>query len=155
ALDIYRAVDAFDPGENYSAEEDTDGLFCVRFADDAQEFFYRWLTDLETAKLRAAERPVVESHLAKYRSLMPSLALLFHLTEILDPQGPGGRREVSLAAARLAAGWCDFLEAHARRIYQNAVDGDSQPAQALAERLNVFGPGPFTARAVLLKGWSG
>lgn len=53
-------------------------------------------------------------HLGKYRSLMPSLALLLHLVEIADGK-PG--EPVSLTAARMAASWCSYLETHAQRVY--------------------------------------
>jgi putative DNA primase/helicase len=50
----------------------------------AQELFDRWGADLEH-RLRAEEDyPVPLSHLAKYRSLLPSLALLFHLIDGVD-----------------------------------------------------------------------
>ncbi len=52
------------------------------------------------------------SHLAKYRSLLPSLALLFHLIDGVDT---GRRGPVSGAAAAQAAAWCEYLAAHARR----------------------------------------
>src|SRR5262249_25469479 len=52
--------------------------------------------------------------LGKYRSLMPTLALIFHLVDIADGSGSG---PVSMQAAGMAAAWCDYLEAHARRVY--------------------------------------
>ena len=44
--------------------------------------------------------PVLLSHLAKYRSLLPSLALLFHLIDAVDT---GRRGPVSRAVAAQAA----------------------------------------------------
>jgi len=50
----------------------------------AQELFDGWRADLKH-RLRAEEdHPVLLSHLAKYRSLLPSLALLFHLIDGVD-----------------------------------------------------------------------
>ena len=83
---------------------------------------------------------------------MPSLALLFHLVEVL---AAGDLAPVSLAAAELAAGWCDYLEAHSRRIYAAAFDGDIEPAERLAERITQSLPNPFTYRQVAQKGWAG
>src|SRR5712692_6750473 len=52
-----------------------------RFAPDAQELFIDWLSELE-ARIRAGELPsALVCHLSKYRSLMPSLALLFELAD--------------------------------------------------------------------------
>ena len=85
------------------------------FSPDAQEFFYRWLTKLQTEKLdRDGEEPIMSEHLAKFRSLMPSLALIFHLIEVADGTAAGA---VTLRSAQQAAQWCDYLETHARRIY--------------------------------------
>lgn len=132
-------------------EHDSHPIPYLRFSDEAQGFFNEWRTHLETVKLRNdLETPVLESHLAKFRSLMPSLALLFHLIEVVDGQDVGA---VSLGAAARAAAWCDFLEAHARRIYQSAFDGDVEPAQRLADRIRESLPNPFTVRQAAQKGW--
>ncbi len=65
-------------------------------SDDERELFDGWRADLEH-RLRAEEdHPVLLSHLAKYRSLLPSLALLFHLIDGVDT---GRRGPVSRAAA--------------------------------------------------------
>jgi hypothetical protein len=82
---------------------------------------------------------------------MPSLALLFHLVELVY-EGTSG--PVSLRAARLAADWCTVLESHARRIYQHADNGDIQPALTLAQRLKESLPNPFVARDVQRKCWA-
>jgi hypothetical protein len=82
---------------------------------------------------------------------MPSLALLFHLIDVVSKVAVG---PVSLSCARLAAAWCDYLEEHARRIYQAAFDGDPEPAQRLAERIKESLPNPFTIRQVVQKGWA-
>ena len=104
----------------------------LRFAPEAQELFFDWLTKLET-QVRADEiksTPAFESHLAKYRSLMPSLALIFHLVESRDEDSP-----VSLSAARTAADWCGFLEEHARKIYAAELTPGNSKAQALAAKI--------------------
>jgi hypothetical protein len=63
-----------------------------------------------------------------------------------------------LEAAERAAAWCDLLEAHMRRIYQMASDGNPQAARNLAERLLHASrngiPNPFTARDIYRKSWS-
>lgn len=155
AYGVFEAIDRLDPASIGAEVGDADDLPYLRFADDAQEFFYRWWADLE-AKLRAQESPAIESHLAKYRSLMPSLALLFHVVDLADPQTADGARRgpVTLEAARRAAAWCEFLEEHARRIYATGAEGDVQPARTLASRLGNL-KNPFTAREVFRKAWSG
>jgi putative DNA primase/helicase len=124
-----------------------------KFADDAQELFYVWWPDLEK-KIRAGDlHPALTAHLAKYRSLLPSLALLFHLADTEDLSEGG---EVSLAHAAQAAEWCEFLEAHARRIYGCIVSPELPAARELAEKIRQERlPPEFSTRDVYLKGWSG
>ena len=85
---------------------------------------------------------------------MPSLALLFHLIDVMDK----ARIPVPslVKTAGMAAAWCDFLEQHARRIYELGTKADSEPARRLAERIRGGEvSGPMTAREVARKGWSG
>lgn len=124
-----------------------------RFADDAQEVFNEWLTELE-AKLRTDEEPVLQEHLGKYRSLMPSLALQFHLLNLADAPSVN-TSQVTKACATQAAAWCEYLETHARRIYGLVTNATAQAAAQLAKRLTKGElPEPFTAREVYRKGWS-
>ena len=53
------------------------------FSEEAQKSFNAWLIELQTVKLKD-ETPLMAEHLSKYRSLMPSLALIFHLVECAD-----------------------------------------------------------------------
>jgi hypothetical protein len=102
------------------------------FSDEAQQVFYDWLTDLEATKINGEDNPLMAEHLSKYRSLMPSLALIFHLIAVADGQ-PGG--PVTETAAMQAAAWCDYLESHARRIYGLLVDVSVRSAEELSKRL--------------------
>jgi|CXWL01.1.fsa_nt_gi hypothetical protein len=124
-----------------------------RFADDAQEVFNEWLTELE-AKLRADEEPVLQEHLGKYRSLMPSLALQFHLLNLADAPS-ANTSQVTKACAVQAAAWCEYLETHARRIYGLITNATAQAAAQLAKKLKQGKlPQLFTVRDVYRKEWS-
>lgn len=139
-----------------------------RFESDAQELFNEWYRELE-AKIRGDElHPALISHLAKYRSLMPSLALLFELAEraangfagfVGSFAGkPSNIHEVSLRHAQQAAAWCDYLESHARRVYSCIVTPQIRAAHELAHKIKarkVGGDAFFSCREVYLKGWSG
>jgi hypothetical protein len=133
AYEVFRRLDTLNP-ENFGAGgEDEDGIPAVRFTDEAQEVFDRWRDELED-KLRTAELPpALESHLAKYRSLMPSLALIFHLIEYVDGTAEGGA--VGLRAALQAAAWCEYLESHAARLYASAENPAMEGARALLDRI--------------------
>jgi len=75
-----------------------------------------------------AEHPAIQSHLAKYESLMPSLALILHLAD-------GHTGPVSAAATAKAADWCDYLESHARRVYAACMQGDIHAAHRLVKKI--------------------
>ncbi|MBX9669167.1 MAG: DUF3987 domain-containing protein [Candidatus Obscuribacterales bacterium] len=139
---------------NVGALTDFGPIPYVRFSSDAQSVFNEWQIDLETAKLRKPdEEPIMVEHLSKYRSLMPSLALLFHLVEFaassLGPLGP-----VSKGSAEMAAAWCDYLESHARRIYGMLASLEQRAAAHLSTKIKEGGlASPFNARAIKKKGW--
>lgn len=128
-LAIMKELDSAD-FTRYGAEPGSPPFF--RFDDEAQELFRGWLTDLEK-RLRADEdEPIVLEHLAKYRSLMPSLALIFHLMEMISSRQSG---PVSLHAAHQAAAWCDYLESHARRVYGLVSNITERAAHQLSKKI--------------------
>ena len=127
----------------------------LRFTEEAQTAFNSWREELEQRLLsRELElSPAFESHLSKYRSLVPSLALLFHLVTCdLSTEIP----PVSLNAVQLAIGWCKFLELHARKLYFPELKRDLVAAHALAQKIQagVIATGT-TIRDVYTMGWSG
>lgn len=135
-------------------ELDTENPARFRFAIDAQELFIEWLAELE-AKIRGDElHPALISHLSKYRSLMPALAVLFHLAEAAA--GNGDADTVSLRHAQQAAAWCEYLESHARRVYSCVVTPRLRAARELAEKIRAHKlTAVFSSRDVYSKGWSG
>jgi len=133
AYEVFKRLDDLDPEDFGATNEDEEGIPAVRFTDEAQEVFDRWRDELE-GRLRTGELPAaLESHLAKYRSLMPSLALIFQLIEFVD--GSGESVAVGLRAALQAAAWCEYLETHARRLYSSAENPAMEGARALLERI--------------------
>jgi len=124
-----------------------------RFSDDAQVIFNDWLARLQLEKLVNEDNPYMAEHLGKYRSLMPSLALIFHCIDIADGNGSG---QISVKAARLAVDWCKYLESHARRIYGMCMAPEREAAAILSEHIKKGDlPSPFTSKAVYDKGWHG
>jgi putative DNA primase/helicase len=140
----------------------------LRFCPDAQDLFVSWLSELE-AKVRSDDlHPALRSHLSNYRSLMPSLAALFELADrvIHGSVGFVGSAlgslpviEVSLEHAQQAAGWCDYLETHARRMYSCMTTPALLAARELADKIKQRKVGSddgfFSCRNVYTKGWSG
>lgn len=102
-----------------------------RFSSGGQAVFNEWLTELE-AKIRQDDFPLMIEHLAKFRSLMPSLALIFHVVDIAGGKPPG---PITEEAALMAAEWCEYLESHARRIYSIAGDVSVKAAVELTMKI--------------------
>ena len=130
---IFESLDTLDTAQlGLDAQEGE--IPALHFSDDAQELFDLWRTELEH-RLRSSEldhKPAFASHIAKYRSLMPSLALIFHLVNLADGTVSG---PVSLEAAQLAAAWCEYLEAHALKLYAPEVSSHIRAAQLLAQKI--------------------
>ena len=80
----------------------------LRFDSEAQRLFFAWLLDHEN-RLRNEEMPeCLEVHLGKYPSLVPSIALILHLSE-------GNSGPVDCTSTTKAIGWAKYLEAQDRK----------------------------------------
>ncbi len=124
-----------------------------RFDSNAQNLFNEWLTRLQTQKIQNEDNPLMLEHLGKYRSLMPSLALIFHCIELADDKVTGN---ISVSSAKLAMDWCEYLESHARRLYAVAESPELEAAVTLSKKiLHGSLPTRFTAKVVYDKQWHG
>ena len=147
---VYHRLDQIDPNAIGATASDFDDYPpYLRFRPDAQNQFTEWRADLESRGRGDQEPALIEAHLAKYRSLVPSLALLIHLADV--GQGPVGK-----AALVQACAWSEYLESHARRMYAPALSPSSAAGHALAGRLlnNELEDG-FTLRDIYNRGWHG
>lgn len=137
---VYRRIVALDAAEPLR----------LQFDDAAQLLFEQFLTDLEQRIRGEDVTPVMQAHLSKYRSLMPSLALLFALAD-------GNTGCVPLSQAKLACDWCDYLETHANRVYSAQTRPEQRAAIDLSKRLAKGWKredGFFTVRDVYRSGWT-
>jgi putative DNA primase/helicase len=134
--------------ESVGAEQDDDCAF-LRFAPEALEVFTEWRTAFER-RLRSGElHPALESHFAKYRKLVPALALLIHLAD-------GGTGPVGEQATLQALAWAQYLETHARRAYGAVTAPEVAAARAVLYRLRKGDlPVTFSSRDVWRPGWAG
>jgi hypothetical protein len=148
AKEVFDNLATIDPDDLGAKSEDNTIPF-LRFTADAQELWIEWRTKLEYRIRNDLESPLLEAHLAKYRSLVPSLALLIHLADVGN--GPVGK-----AALERACQWAKYLESHARRIYAPALFTASNTANELGLRLQrgELDDG-FTVRELYNKGWHG
>src|SRR4029077_903411 len=105
-----------------------DKVPCLRFEEAAHEDFLVWRTDLGR-RLRSGEMsPALEGHLAKYRKLVPSLALINHLAD-------GGAGPVSQDALLKALATAYYLESHARRVYGSGHEAELAAAKAILKHI--------------------
>ena len=74
---------------------------------------------------------VLRGHYAKYRSLMPSIALIIDLLENFEDLPTA----VSQSSVKKAISWCEKLKGHARKIYGEIVDKNVATVHVLAERI--------------------
>ena len=125
----------------------------LRFTLEGQEIFNAWRTDLELRLRKGELFPALESHLAKYRSLMPSIALIFYAVEALS-KGQS-LTSVNHEAATQAVAWCAYLESHAHRLYSSAKDPGIEAARALLDRIKKGDiQDVFVLRDIYRKQWS-
>jgi putative DNA primase/helicase len=110
AVEVFKGLDEID-WRKVGARRDRDpggdeeGLPYLRLSQEAHDRFVDLRTDLEHRLRQGEMDPMLESHLAKYRKLVPSLALIVHLVdighgEVSDSHGAGTR-------------WAAYLESHA------------------------------------------
>jgi putative DNA primase/helicase len=129
---------------------DADNPLRLRFTADAQDLFVAYLTDLEK-RLRSDDMsPFMVAHLAKYRKLMPALALIFSIAD-------GSLEAVGLHHAQQAADLCEYLEHHARRVYASRISPERLAAISLSHKLAKGWKregGRFTVRDVYQNDWS-
>ena len=120
----------------------------LRFEEAAHADFLAWRADLER-RLRSGEMsPALEGHLAKYRKLVPSLALINHLAD--EGAGPVSHRALLKA---LAAAY--YLESHARRVYGSASESELAAAKAILKHIRSGDlQDGFTARDIHQRSWA-
>jgi hypothetical protein len=147
AFATFERLDTLDPASIGATVED--GVIpYLRFDEDAQELFTEWREGLERRLRDGNDHPAFESHLSKYRKLVPSLALLIHLADSTTSA-------ISKPAILKALAWAEYLENHARRAYASVAQAEAESARALLTRLKRGEvANPFTPRDVYLKHWA-
>jgi hypothetical protein len=129
--------------------DDFGGLPFLRFDHAAQELFDDWRKGLES-RLRSGDlTPALESHLAKFRKLVPALAISSHLAE-------GGRGPITEVATLRALAIAEYAEAHARRCYDAGSQTRVAGAKTILAHIRKGDLNEsFSLRDVMRKSWSG
>jgi len=131
AFEVFLALDRMQGKDLLGETPHTDApgeIPTLRFDYAAQERFDGWREALEQRLRVGLDHPAVEAHLAKYRKLIPAVALLLHLAE-------GERGAVNDEALTKAIGWGVHLEAHARRLYGVVLNAEVAAARAIERRI--------------------
>jgi putative DNA primase/helicase len=120
----------------------------LRFDAEAHDIFLEWRKDLER-NLRSGDlHPALASHFAKYRKLVPTLALINHPAD-------GGHGPIGKEATLRALGLAEYLETHAHRAYGAGSEAETAAAKAILSHIRKgdLADG-FSARDVHQHGWS-
>ena len=148
ANDVFARLAATDPISIGARQVYTDSIPIFQFTEAAQERFNSWWGALENDLRGGGHSPFLESHISKYRKLVPSLALLDHL--ILDAPGA-----IGIDSLKRAIAWQKFLLSHANRAYAAVTAGSTDAAKSLAQHIKKGDlPDGFTVRNVYRKNWS-
>ena len=115
--------------------DDENQIPFLKFSAEAQVIYNEWIEKLENRLLNHdSESEAMQTHLGKYRSLMPSLSLIFHLLNFSDHKMTEARIHPSVA--RLAIKWCDYLEGHARKVYGLLGELQLDSSKAFVKKVN-------------------
>jgi putative DNA primase/helicase len=148
ANDTFDRLDSLDPIAIGAKADDAGGIPYLRFDSEAQEIFSEWRAGFEHRLRSGAEHHAFESHLSKYRKLVPSLALLIHLAD--NYSGSIGKAPLLKALA-----WSEYLETHAKRAYASVAQAEAESARALLQRIKKGEvTNPFIVRELYRKGWT-
>src|SRR5262249_26654096 len=99
-----------------------------RFDEEAAAEFLAWRGGLQVRLRGDSLSPALEGHLAKYRKLVPALALIDLLAE-------GGNGGVGKEALLRALAMAEYLETHARRLYGATDTIDIIAAEAILAQI--------------------
>ena len=120
---------------------------CVALSTDAQSFLQTWMRQATIAQEAfGAVEPALESHLAKYPTLLLRLALTFHAANVVSHEHEHGRDlaafPVPSTTLQLAASFLKRARLHALAVYA----GQKGAGEAFDVARDI-------ARAVLARGW--
>lgn len=145
AFETFQRLDAMLHGTDPETGEDAPVVY--RFSPEAQILFEEWRQEFETALRSGSYHPAMESHLSKYRKLVPAVALVCALAD--------GESEVSRDSLLRALAWSDYLQSHATRAYAAGTRPATEGATALLAKIKAGAVADgFKPADVYLKGWA-
>jgi len=153
ALELYRRLANMDFKIAGANQNDFDKVPYFKFSDEAQTIFDNWIDKLQNETLQSDEiSKFLKQHLTKYRSLVPSLALIFHSLDCAVSKLNFG--DIKSKTIELAIQWSEYFFSHAERVYNglgNPVDNGAIQLSKNIKRGKL--ESPFSARDVYRKNW--
>jgi Protein of unknown function (DUF3987) len=120
----------------------------LRFTEEARHEFLSWREPMERMLRTGGLSPALEGHLAKFRKLVPALALINHIAD-------SGDGDVTQAATARALAFAGYLESHARRVYASALEAETAAAKAILKHIRSGDlQRGFTARDIHQRDWA-
>jgi putative DNA primase/helicase len=120
----------------------------LRLDKVARGLFAEWHRDHELRLRSGTLHPALESHLSKYRKLVPALALINHLSD-------GNAGPVNDVAILRAIAMSHYFESHAVRLYAAGTEAETSAAKAILAHIRRGDlTDGFTARDVHQRDWS-
>ncbi len=148
AFDLFIALDDM-PNQRYEDDYGIERIACLRFTPEAQALFNQWYQLIKDEARDEDTHVVMESHLLKYSSLIPSLSLIL---ELADNQQAEAVNETSL---RRAISWGMYLKSHAERIYGYSFTSSIKDiAKKIYDRRDKLQQ-VFKLRDIQQRGWQG
>ena len=153
AYEVFENLANLDAGE-FGAAASPDDVPTIGFSEEAQEIFNQWRAEFEPRYGSKDQSVAIQSHMLKFRSLFASLALIFEAIDFVGGSSSGG--SISKISAMQAAGWCEYLESHALRVYSPLMDTPERRAELLLHKIltKEIKPGA-KVREIYRKQWSG
>jgi Protein of unknown function (DUF3987) len=148
AWSTFRRLAELTPGAVEAETDKFETIPFLRFDEAARDLFAEWHGDLHRRLRSGALHPAMESHLSKYRKLIPALALINHLAD-------GGVGPVNEVATLRGIATANYLESHAVRLYSAGTQVEVAAAKGILAHIRrgdlIDG---FTAREIRRKEWS-
>ena len=123
----------------------------LRFSSEAQAIADSWAQSLEDKLGKPKIHQIFEAHLSKYRSLMPSLALIFEVAEATDLPP-----EVGAEAVSKAVNFCELLESHAHKAFKDYISPGDCAGRLLLAKIKDGSVADYDkCRDIYRRGWKG
>ena len=126
--DIFVSFGSVRPAHVGAKTEGFDKVPCLRFDDEAAGIFLEWRQSTRARPTLRGNQPALQSHFAKYREFVPTLALLNQLADV-------GSGDIDGRSMGKAIAMAEYLRSHAKRAYASGPEAETAAAKAILGRI--------------------